>query len=92
VRVAWTRVQELVKAEGRAADAVRLSVRLFLDPGAAMPPAKSIAGSTEQMLDTIGKWQEIGVSHVMVDPVASGGLDGRVAAMESFMTDVAPQV
>jgi probable F420-dependent oxidoreductase len=92
VRVAWARVQELVKAEGRAVDAVRLSVRLFLDPGAAMPPAKSIAGSAEQMLDTIGKWREIGVSHVMVDPVASGGLDGRIAAMESFMTDVAPRV
>ena len=29
---------------------------------------------------------------VLVDPVASGGLDGRVAAMERFMTDVAPLV
>ena len=57
-----------------------LSVRLFLDPETAMPPAKSVAGSVEQMLDTIGGWQEIGVSHVLFDPVASGGLDGRAAA------------
>ena len=46
VRVAWTRVQELVKAEGRDPGVVRLSIRLYLDPERSMPPAKSIAGST----------------------------------------------
>jgi hypothetical protein len=92
VRAAWTRVRELAESEGRDPSTLTLSIRLFLDPAALMPAAKSIAGSAEQMLDTIGVWQEIGVSHVMVDPVASGGLDGRVAAMEHFMIDVAPLV
>ena len=92
VRVAWARVQELVKAEGRDPATVRLSIRLYLDPEGAMPPAKSIAGSTEQMLDTIGAWQEIGVDHILMDPVAPGGLAGRAALMERFMTDVAPGV
>jgi hypothetical protein len=92
VRVAWARVQELAESEGRDAAALRLSVRLYLDPEALMPPAKSIAGSDAQMLDTIGEWREIGVSHVLLDPVASGGLDGRTRAMEQFMINVAPVV
>ena len=44
------------------------------------------------MLDTIGRWQAIGVDHILLDPVAPGGLAGRRAAMERFMLDVAPQV
>jgi probable F420-dependent oxidoreductase len=90
VRAAWTRVQELAEREGRDPATIGLSVRLYLDPEAVMPPAKSIAGSDAQMLDTIGEWREIGVSHVLLDPVASGGLDGRTRAMEHFMTNVAP--
>jgi probable F420-dependent oxidoreductase len=92
VRAAWARIQELVKAEGRDAGSVQLSIRLYLDPEAKMPPAKSVAGSTEQMLDTIGQWQGIGVTHMLFDPVAGGGQDGRARAMERFMTDVAPAV
>jgi probable F420-dependent oxidoreductase len=90
VRTAWARVLELAKEEGRDPGALRLSIRLYLDPEGKMPPAKSVAGSTEQMVDTIGRWQEIGVSHILFDPVASGGNDGRAALMERFMTDVAP--
>ena len=55
-----------------------------------MPAAKSIAGSPEQMLDTIGEWAAIGVDHILLDPVAPGGIAGRRAAMERFMVDVAP--
>jgi probable F420-dependent oxidoreductase len=89
VRAAWARVRELAVAEGRDPAGIELSVRLYLDPNGAMPPAKSIAGSRQQMVDTIGSWREIGVGHILLDPVAPGGLDGRVAAMEQFMTDVA---
>jgi probable F420-dependent oxidoreductase len=92
VGTAWARVQELVQSEGRDPAGVTLSIRLYLDPGGSMPAAKSVAGSTEQMLDTIGRWQDIGVSHMLFDPVARGGYDGRFAAMEQFMLDVAPQV
>jgi len=91
VRAAWARVQDLTEAEGRDPKAMVLSVRLFLDPESRMPAGKSIAGSVEQMLDTVGTWQGIGVTHILLDPVASGGLDGRVGAMERFMTDVAPR-
>jgi probable F420-dependent oxidoreductase len=91
VAAGWERVRKLVAEAGRDPADVRLSIRLYLDPERAMEPAKSIAGSPEQMLDTIGRWREIGVDHVLLDPVAPGGLDGRRAAMERFMVDVAPQ-
>jgi len=88
----WARVRELVAAEGRDPVSVGLSIRLYLDPASSMPAAKSIAGSPAQMLDTVGRWKAIGVSHILLDPVAPGGLDGRRAAMERFMVDVAPHV
>jgi probable F420-dependent oxidoreductase len=92
VRAAWQRVQEVVADEGRDPAGVRLSIRLYLDPGQVMEPAKSIAGSAGEMLDTVGAWSAIGVDHILLDPVAPGGVDGRIAAMEQFMSDVAPQV
>ncbi len=92
VEQAWRRVQELGEEEERAPADIHLSVRLYLDPAGSMPPAKSIAGSPDEMTDTIGRWAAVGVDHILLDPVAPGGLEGRRAAMEHFMTDVAPQV
>ena len=57
-----------------------------------MPVGKSIAGSPAEMIDSVGRWQAIGVDHILLDPVAPGGLAGRRVAMERFMLDVAPQV
>ena len=92
VQASWGRVREVVTEAGRDPASVRLSVRLYLDPEGSMPAAKSIAGSNAEMVDTIGRWAAIGVDHILLDPVASGGLTGRRAAMERFMLDVAPQV
>lgn len=85
----WETVQRLVVAAGRPADAVTLSVRLYLDPGEAMKPELSIGGSVEQMRDTVGAWGEIGVEHIVVDITAPGGPAGRLDALERFMTEVA---
>ena len=57
-----------------------------------MEPFKSIAGSPDQMVDTISQVQEIGVSHILVDPVARGGVEGRLEALSEFMTNIAPQI
>jgi hypothetical protein len=57
-----------------------------------MPPAKSVAGSRQQMLDTVGGWAAIGVDHILLDPVARGGVEGRLTAAEAFMSDVASRV
>jgi hypothetical protein len=67
-------------------------VRLYLDDTGTMEADKSIAGSAEQMADVAGQWAEIGVGHILLDPVARGGFDGRLSAVERFMTDVAPRV
>jgi len=61
------------------------SARMYLDPKGMMEPEKSITGSHEQMLATIDQFRSIGVSHILIDPVAPGGLDGRLDAVEQFM-------
>jgi hypothetical protein len=65
---------------------------MFLDPSETMEPAKSIGGSADQMVDTIGVCQEIGITHILVDPVARGGINGRLDALANFMSDVASQI
>jgi probable F420-dependent oxidoreductase len=92
VEASWARVRRLTAEAGRDEASVRLSIRLYLDPGGSMPAATSIAGSPAEMVDTIGRWREIGVEHVLLDPVAPGGVAGRRDAMERFMRDVASQV
>ena len=65
---------------------------MFLDPDEVMEPIKSLGGSADQMVDTIGRVQDVGVTHILVDPVARGGVNGRLEALSEFMTNVAPQV
>ncbi len=92
VAAGWQRVLQLAEERGRAPSELRLSVRLYLDPGRSMPPEKSIGGSAQEMVDTVGAWSGIGVDHILLDPVARGGIDGRRAAMAAFMADVATAV
>jgi probable F420-dependent oxidoreductase len=89
VRAGWARVRELTEQAGRDPDDVVLSIRLYLDPEARMAPAKSLGGSSQQMLDTAAAWAGIGVTHILVDPVVPGGVEGRLGAMEQLMTEVA---
>ncbi len=85
----WRRVRELVADAGRELDSVRLSVRLYLDPSGRMDPAVSIAGSSDRMAETLGRWAAVGVDHVLVDITAPGGPAGRLDALGAFMTNVA---
>lgn len=88
----WKRVLELTAEAGRDSTAMQLSVRLYLDPASNMKPALSIAGSPEQMIDTMGSWRGIGVDHVLVDITAPGGPSARLEAMQTFMTDVVANI
>ncbi len=54
-----------------------------------MPGDKSIAGSHQQMQDTVGALKQAGVQHVLLDPVARGGVSGRRDAIADFMENVA---
>lgn len=73
---------------GRDPQALTLSLRVFLDPASAMESAKSIAGSKQQMQDTVGRLQSAGVQHILLDPVAKGGVPGRLDAISDFMENV----
>lgn len=88
----WEQVREACEAIARDPDELDLSLRMFLDPSETMEPAKSIGGSVDQMVDTIGLCQEIGITHILLDPVARGGIDGRLDALADFMSDVASQI
>lgn len=86
----WAEVRRACEAIGRNPDELTLSLRIFLDPAKAMDPAKSIAGSRDEMLETIAGLRDIGVTHILLDPVARGGVSARLDALRAFMEDVAP--
>jgi len=85
----FAQVCAYAEALGRNADELTLSLRLYLDPAGAMEASKSIAGSLQQMQDRVGELQAAGVAHVVLDPVARGGVQGRLDAISAFMEDVA---
>jgi alkanesulfonate monooxygenase SsuD/methylene tetrahydromethanopterin reductase-like flavin-dependent oxidoreductase (luciferase family) len=90
VAEAWRRIGELCEQAGRDRDELTLSLRVYLDPAGAMDPALSVAGSAQQMIDTVGTLRALGVQHLLLDPVARGGVAGRLEAVEGFMRDVTP--
>ena len=90
VAAAWRRVLEMAAEEGRAAGALRCSLRWYLDPDAQMKPAVALQGSAQAMVDQLGALAAVGVDHVVLDPVARGGPAGRLDAVRRFMADVAP--
>lgn len=85
----FQQVRAYAEQYGRDPDQLTLSLRVFLDPAEVMEPAKSIAGSTQQMQDRVGELQQAGVGHILLDPVARGGVAGRLDAVAQFMETVA---
>ncbi|MGI9596364.1 MAG: LLM class F420-dependent oxidoreductase [Acidimicrobiales bacterium] len=86
----WSEIGTACDAIGRNRDELDLSVRIYLDPAARMEPEKSLQGSPDKMAETVAGWRDIGVTHLGLDVVASGGSDGRLDALRGFMADVAP--
>ena len=74
---------------GRDPTELTFSVRMYLDPMGIMEKEKSLTGSTEQIQATVAQFESIGVSHILIDPVAPGGIQGRLTAVESFMESIA---
>ena len=85
-------MRERTAAHGRDPDELTLSLRVYLDPAGVMKPEHSLAGSPEVMRERIAEFERIGVSHVLLDPVARGGVSGRLEAVCRFMEDVAKLV
>ncbi len=82
------RTRQLAEAAGREPASIGFSVRLYLDFDETMDPAKSLAGSPDQMKQTIDEFARLGVSHLLLDPVARGGVQGRLEAVERFADEV----
>jgi probable F420-dependent oxidoreductase len=90
VAEAWQSTCAHADALGRNPAEMTLSIRLYLDTIGSMEPAKSIAGSVAQMQAQVAAWREIGVTHLVLDPVAPGGIPGRRDALVAFARNVAP--
>ncbi len=86
----WEDIDKACEAIGRDRNEIELSVRVYLDPASAMEPEKSLQGSADQMAETVAAWRDIGVTHLSMDSVAAGGASGRLDALRTFMTEVAP--
>ncbi|MCP5034455.1 MAG: LLM class F420-dependent oxidoreductase [Actinomycetia bacterium] len=86
----WQEVGDECEKIGRDRGEIELSVRLYLDPEGRMAENVSLQGSSEQMIDTAGRWADIGTNHILLDVVAGGGADGRLDALRAFMAEVAP--
>jgi len=87
VKEEFTQVCRYAESLERDPAEITLSLRLYLDPNGAMPADKSIAGSVTQMQDRIGELAAAGIDHVVLDPVARGGVAGRLDAISAFMED-----
>jgi alkanesulfonate monooxygenase SsuD/methylene tetrahydromethanopterin reductase-like flavin-dependent oxidoreductase (luciferase family) len=87
---AWSEVGRACEAQGRDAAELDFSVRPLLDPQALMPGDAAITGCAQRMHERIRGLQRIGVTHVLLDPVARGGVVARLGAVRRFMEEVAP--
>jgi alkanesulfonate monooxygenase SsuD/methylene tetrahydromethanopterin reductase-like flavin-dependent oxidoreductase (luciferase family) len=88
IREHWGRVRRAAEEFDRDPNALTLSVRLYLDFEGMTDPAKSLSGSPAQMQEQVGRFAEAGVSHLLLDIVARGGVAGRQEAMERFAAEV----
>ena len=88
----WARVRAICEQQGRDPATVELSARVFLDPAGSARPEVSISGGVEQMREQVGAYAAIGVSHLLLDITAAGGVAGRTEAMRRFAAEVMPAV
>jgi probable F420-dependent oxidoreductase len=87
---AWQRTLEHTRALGRDPARMTLSLRVYLDAVGSMEQAKSLFGTAAQMQDQVAAYRAIGVSHLVLDPVAPGGIAGRRDALLAFAEQVMP--
>lgn len=75
---------------GRDPETVGFSTRVYLDLDGAADPAKSLAGSPAQMIETAARIRSLGYTHLLLDITGRGGPDRRLAGLEQVMAEVAP--
>jgi probable F420-dependent oxidoreductase len=91
IKEQWARVQQLTAEAGRDPASITLSVRLFAEfDGNTSDPAKSVQGTSAQIIEQIGVFRDAGASHLLVEFIARGGVGGREEAMERFAAEIMP--
>ena len=90
VAEAWQRVLQHTQMFGRDPAHMTLSLRVYLDTVGSMDPQKSVQGSPREMRDQVARWRDIGVTHLVLDPVAPSGIAGRRDAALAFAEAVMP--
>jgi probable F420-dependent oxidoreductase len=88
IREHIARTVALAEEAGRDPASIGYSARVYLDFDGTMDPAKSLSGPPARMLETIEQFREAGVGHLLLDPVARGGVEGRLEAVERFAAEV----
>lgn len=89
----WRGVQAACEKEGRDPASVGLSVRMRLRLDSQREDEGALRGSPDQIVDQIGRFAEMGVSHITMDIAAGGGaVDAQVEVMQRFASDVRPSV
>ena len=92
LREQWARVQQLASEAGRDPASIEFSVRLFLDFSGTSDPEKAIQGEPSEMIEQVAAYRALGVTHLLLDITARGGIGGREDAMERFAREVMPRV
>ena len=88
----WKQVRALCNDGGRDPAGLELSVRVYLGSYGGVNTATAIHGSPDDMLRQIDAYAAAGVTHMVLDPVAPGGVAGRLEALERFQAEVRPHV
>lgn len=90
----WAEVGRWCDEIGRDRNDVDLTLRLRLALESEAEDDGALRGSADQIVDLIGRYADVGVSHFTLDvaPVGPGGVDGQLEAMRRFASDIRPRL
>lgn len=85
----WAGVGEECEAIGRNRDEIELTSLFRLNFDGGDLEAGEVGGSTEQVIDQVGQYRDVGVDHIAFF-VLGRGTEGRLEAIERFASEIAP--
>jgi len=88
----WQKVQQHCEAMGRDPGSITLSLRASLRYGQHDLNDGSLHGSDDQIVEAVGQWAAIGVSHIAMNIVVNGNVEQQLEDIEAFAQNVRPQL
>ena len=92
VQAQWREVQRHCEAMGRDPASITFSLRASLRYGQHDLDDGSLHGSDDQLVEAIGRWEAIGVSHIAMNIVVNGNVEQQLEDIEAFAQNVRPQL